>query len=68
MRDQARPRAADGEHDLADTYGIVRETDRRQRAAVHLEQGQVGSGIASDHARGDLAVGGLCADLVVCVE
>src|SRR5262245_34647877 len=68
MRDQARPRAADGEHDLANAHGIRRESDGRERSAVNVEKSQIGPGVASNHASGDLAIGGSGTNLIIRVE
>src|SRR5262245_4677633 len=68
MRDEAGPRASDGEDDLAEAHRIGGECHRRESAGFNLKKRQVRAGIAPDDTSGDLALCGACTDLVVGIE
>ncbi len=65
---QTRPRAAGGEHDLANPNRLGREGHGCQCRAVDAKQREIGPHITSDDARSDLAIGRAGANLLVGIE
>ena len=68
MRDQTRPRPADGEDDLAHTRHIGRERDRGQRCALYSKEREVGSRVAAHDARDDVPILCMRTDLFVGIS